>query len=257
MPRRATKSGLGADHTTVAAVATAIASSQSLKELANVSRLEVAPLLRADEFVLGVSTPEFNRPALIRIGVQDSWAQRYNREFHVLNPAIAGLKRHLRIGKPFAGKFADLCPRPLFESRFYKDYMKPQKHLYSLLGAMCLGDVGAPSPTLNLLAIRYEGQSDFTDQEVAIFEILLPAFAWAIHRAKRSADDWAKDVIKSAYDLPNKLAHVAVLLTNGMSNKEIANALGLSLGTVKQYVFQIFASTGAGSRSDLCRMILS
>jgi DNA-binding NarL/FixJ family response regulator len=41
---------------------------------------------------------------------------------------------------------------------------------------------------------------------------------------------------------------VALLIGGGLSNKEVARELGLSLGTVKVYVHNIFAKLGVRSR---------
>jgi DNA-binding CsgD family transcriptional regulator len=44
---------------------------------------------------------------------------------------------------------------------------------------------------------------------------------------------------------------VALLLGSGMSNKEIARRLGLSVGTVKQHVHSVLLKTGARTRFEL------
>jgi DNA-binding CsgD family transcriptional regulator len=44
---------------------------------------------------------------------------------------------------------------------------------------------------------------------------------------------------------------VALLLGSGMSNKEIARRLGLSVGTVKQHVHTILLKAGARTRFEL------
>jgi DNA-binding NarL/FixJ family response regulator len=44
---------------------------------------------------------------------------------------------------------------------------------------------------------------------------------------------------------------VVLLVGTGMSNKEIAQRLGLSVGTVKLHVHSIFLKTGARSRIEL------
>jgi two-component system nitrate/nitrite response regulator NarP len=49
---------------------------------------------------------------------------------------------------------------------------------------------------------------------------------------------------------------VAILVTRGLSNKEVACHLGLSHGTVKQYMHKIFEKLGVKSRSEATMMIL-
>lgn len=45
------------------------------------------------------------------------------------------------------------------------------------------------------------------------------------------------------------------LVGQGLSNQEIADRLGISFGTVRTHVYNIFQKTGAGSRVDLLRLV--
>jgi DNA-binding NarL/FixJ family response regulator len=55
--------------------------------------------------------------------------------------------------------------------------------------------------------------------------------------------------------LTSRESEVVVLVGTGISNKEIAQQLGLSIGTVKQHVRSIFRKTGARHRYDLIAQI--
>jgi DNA-binding NarL/FixJ family response regulator len=55
-------------------------------------------------------------------------------------------------------------------------------------------------------------------------------------------------------ELTRREREVVLLVGAGMSNKEIAQQLGLSVGTVKLYVHHILVKTGARKRSNLVRM---
>ena len=48
--------------------------------------------------------------------------------------------------------------------------------------------------------------------------------------------------------LTRREREIAALIADGLSNKEIAGRLGLTLGTVKHYVHQILEKTGAPGR---------
>jgi len=51
--------------------------------------------------------------------------------------------------------------------------------------------------------------------------------------------------------LSRRESEVVLLVGTGISNKEIARQLGLSVGTVKQHVHSIFRKTGTRRRADL------
>ena len=51
--------------------------------------------------------------------------------------------------------------------------------------------------------------------------------------------------------LTRREREVLLWVGGGMSNKEVARGLGLSVGTVKQHVHKIFQKTGATRRSEL------
>ena len=51
--------------------------------------------------------------------------------------------------------------------------------------------------------------------------------------------------------LTHRESEVVLLVGGGMSNREIAQRLGLSVGTVKIHIHSIFRKTGARRRSDL------
>jgi DNA-binding NarL/FixJ family response regulator len=52
-------------------------------------------------------------------------------------------------------------------------------------------------------------------------------------------------------ELTRRESEVVLLVGTGMSNREIAQQLGLSVGTVKLHVHHIFRKTGAKRRSNL------
>jgi DNA-binding NarL/FixJ family response regulator len=51
--------------------------------------------------------------------------------------------------------------------------------------------------------------------------------------------------------LSRRESEVVLLVGTGLSNKEIAQQLGLSVGTVKQHLHSIFCKTGARNRVEL------
>jgi DNA-binding NarL/FixJ family response regulator len=68
--------------------------------------------------------------------------------------------------------------------------------------------------------------------------------------------DAAPAVADSGTALTDKEAKVLQLIAEGMSNKQIANAVFLAEGTVKNYVSRIMEKLHAGSRTELAVMAL-
>lgn len=60
-----------------------------------------------------------------------------------------------------------------------------------------------------------------------------------------------EDARRDASPLPPSLAHVADLLSSGMTDRQIATTTGLSRATVRTYVRRIYRKLGVGSRVEL------
>jgi DNA-binding NarL/FixJ family response regulator len=60
-----------------------------------------------------------------------------------------------------------------------------------------------------------------------------------------------------AASLSNRESQVAQLLVDGLSNKEIARALGIADITVRLHLRRVFRKLGARSRTDAVRIILT
>jgi DNA-binding CsgD family transcriptional regulator len=235
--------------TALATIAETFTRCTTLEALVDVLSTELFALVPFGELMCDLTSFSFNRPALIRLGMDDAWTKRYNAEFFRLNPASDALKALAAAGVPAVRRFEALCAEPLQTTRFYREYMRPQGHAHSI--------VALSPPSLVMLLVRKDGEPAFSDDELRIVFILLPALAAALARIVRSSDDWAAAVIKHAFQLPPKLAEVALLVARGHSNQAVADELGLTLGTAKHYVHKLLEATGASSRADLCRMLLS
>lgn len=51
--------------------------------------------------------------------------------------------------------------------------------------------------------------------------------------------------------IPNRYGQVIKLIEKGKSNKEIAGELGITVGTVKEYLFKIFKRVKVSNRTEL------
>lgn len=59
----------------------------------------------------------------------------------------------------------------------------------------------------------------------------------------------------STYGITPREIELIRLVGRGMSNREIADAMGISFTTVRTHVYNVFQKTGAGSRVDLLRLV--
>lgn len=241
----------------LAALSNCLANAASIEDLGTRLVTDVAKYLEMDELVLDVNTLDFSRPPLFSWNVDRTWADRYNAEFHRLNPSISALKRLLNSGRHVVRRFEDLCPEPLVETEFYQQYMQPQHHRYSMVAGSALLGGGNIRANVVILVVRYETRTAFTDDEIAIAQLLIPVVTQTVQNLMRSTDLWALSVLRQCYGLTPKLSEVGSLVAQGHSNKEIAEQLKLTVGTVKHYVHQILELTGTSSRADFCRILLA
>ncbi len=63
------------------------------------------------------------------------------------------------------------------------------------------------------------------------------------------------DETRRRYGLSQRELEVIVQLSRGLSNQEIADALGVSYTTIRTHVYNIFKKTGAASRVELLRIL--
>jgi DNA-binding NarL/FixJ family response regulator len=71
------------------------------------------------------------------------------------------------------------------------------------------------------------------------------------------AAGWLRQPALASLSLSNREAQVAQLLVDGLSNKEIAKALGIADITVRLHLRRVFSKLGARSRTDAVRIILT
>jgi DNA-binding CsgD family transcriptional regulator len=68
-------------------------------------------------------------------------------------------------------------------------------------------------------------------------------------------DDEIHAAFISSYGITPREVEVIRLISQGLSNQEIADRLHLSFATVRTHVYNVFKKTGAGSRVDLLRLV--
>jgi two-component system nitrate/nitrite response regulator NarL len=64
------------------------------------------------------------------------------------------------------------------------------------------------------------------------------------------------DIGKPFSELSDRQQQIITLLCDGLSNREIAEKLGLTVGTVKVHLHRIYGKLGVRSRSELMSALL-
>ncbi|EPX76794.1 transcriptional regulator, LuxR family [Salipiger mucosus DSM 16094] len=67
-----------------------------------------------------------------------------------------------------------------------------------------------------------------------------------------SADDWPRmEVLRELYGATRRQAQIAVLVSAGHSTEDAAEEMGLTVGSARQYLKQVMAVLGVGTRGQL------
>lgn len=68
------------------------------------------------------------------------------------------------------------------------------------------------------------------------------------------ADELSRAFVRG-FGITKREEEIIHLIAEGLTNQEIADRLGISFGTVRTHVYNVFQKTGAGSRVDLLRLV--
>lgn len=110
-----------------------------------------------------------------------------------------------------------------------------------------LAGVPAGASTWNAIAFdRRADRSPFDARTECIVRLVLDAASW-LQREPAKADGRVGDIDT----LPPRPRSVLLLLLDGLQAKEVAQQLGLSPHTVRQYIKQIYRTLGVSSRGEL------
>ena len=85
--------------------------------------------------------------------------------------------------------------------------------------------------------------------------IVLSVFIEYLARPSAFLEDGeVSGAFRSAFGITQRESEVVSLISQGLSNQEIADRLHVSLATVRTHIYNVFQKTGAGSRVDLLRL---
>ncbi len=143
-----------------------------------------------------------------------------------------------------ATRVSEVMPRGEFlRTEFYNDFLSRDGlcwgiNLHAFDGHEALGD---------LRIWRGRGGREFDERDKQLLDLIEPAFAAALRRARP-----ARTGLR--VHLSPREREVALRVARGLTNKEIARELGLSLPSVNTYLARIFEKTGVRRRSALAQL---
>ena len=105
---------------------------------------------------------------------------------------------------------------------------------------------------------RQKTQGDFTDQEVFMLQLLADHLNARFYREISDASGLSENhyLQKAAlrYGLSERETQIVSMITSGMTNDDVCNALIIAPNTLKKHLQNIYAKTGIHSRSRLISM---
>jgi DNA-binding CsgD family transcriptional regulator len=159
------------------------------------------------------------------------------------NPAITGMQAAILARD--IGQVTVLSLDRLVEARtwwrcsFYQQFMRPAGIDHGLYGAIRVND-----SVCDVLGCWRESKDrPFDEEHQAEIELLVTEFGHLWRRQTR-AEPWPGQ-------LPPRYRRTFDLLLTGLSEKQIADELGLTPGSLHQYVSALYKMLGASSRAEL------
>lgn len=167
------------------------------------------------------------------------------------------LNHLIETGDTRAVKTSDFVSQPEFRSRgIYKHFYRKLRVRYQLTFGFKT-DTGA----LGFVAVS-RWHNDFTEQERSLLTLFRPHFIQAYHRAagrglqNGRATSGTNGNGAHAPNLSAREREVLQWLSDGKTNGEIAQILGVSLATVKTHVGRVLEKLHVETRTAACRRAL-
>ena len=99
---------------------------------------------------------------------------------------------------------------------------------------------------------RGDRDHDFDERDLAVLELLVPHLRQLWRRAASR-----REIVDSpAETLTPREREVVALVARGLTNREIANALWISSGTVRKHLDNVYGKLGVGSRAAVAAKLL-
>lgn len=223
-------------------------------------------LLEADQFasfIWDAGRREFGGRIAINMDPANLDTYRRWHQHHDPITFLLQARRH-------ATRVSDVMPqRELMQTAFFNDFLARDglhwgMNLHAFAGRDALGD---------LRIWRRRGRGDFTPRQARLLGLIEPAFVAALDRVRRRPQPAAKvskvanvaNVAMAALEaraapaatLSAREAAVATAVSEGLTDKQIAQRFGLALPTVRTYLRRCFDKLGVDRRAALGARVAS
>jgi DNA-binding CsgD family transcriptional regulator len=187
----------------------------------------------------------------VRINMDGSNLARYEQHYQFHDPITKTMQRHRQ-----AVLVTDVMPQEqLIRTEFFTDFLARDGlywgvNLYAWEGDRNIGD---------MRIWRDRNQPNFSDEDLGLLNLVRPAFVAALTRARDArATRTAPAPLQLQASEPSarralsaREFEVALEVTNGASDKEIARRLGISVTTVRTHIDHAFGKLHVNSRVAL------
>ncbi|MBB3772599.1 MULTISPECIES: helix-turn-helix domain-containing protein [Ancylobacter] len=170
---------------------------------------------------------------------------RYIRDMKPFDPL--NIERLVSSGKRIATMSQDRHLAPASEFEHYCGYLRDSE-VSDVLDFVFWRD-GEPFAGLGIL--KAPGDPSITEETLRIASSLQPYLEFNLGNHPRRRDHRRQQQLRVVYGLTGREIEIAELISNGLTNHDIAGTLDIGLGTVKTHLLHVFQKLDVSNRTML------
>jgi DNA-binding CsgD family transcriptional regulator len=213
-------------------------------------------LFRADYFCSYHWNEEHRRfENRVSINMSDENLERYERYFQFRDPITVPMQRMRRA----VSVDQIMTQRDFLRTEFYNDFLVRDGLHYGMNLHVFEGDC----PVADWRIWRNRRREGFDRRSLEILDMFAPHLRNAMRIAQllsdrkfRHSTELSIAAIRAATELSEREAQIAYHAVLGKADREIADALFVSIATVRSHLRHIYRKLGVGNRSSLCRRLV-
>lgn len=191
----------------------------------------------------------------VSINMSDANLVRYERYFQFRDPITVPMQRMRRA----VGVDQIMSQREFLRTEFYNDFLARDGLYYGLNLHVFEGNC----PVADWRIWRSRRREAFDRRSLEILDMFAPHLRNAMRvtrllseRKFRHSTELSVATIRAATALSEREAQIAYHAVLGKADRQIADALFVSIATVRTHLRHIYRKLGVGNRSSLCRRLV-